>query len=202
MQAVRRWGGGGGVVCTGGWRGWGAADRTGGRRGRQCGRLELTACITLLHGDTVAPPSAATYRRDSSMRPHLPRQPLGCVAALQPSFCGRHWLGKHRCCHSGHCCRSPRKPRCRASRCGGVGRSCRGRWGSWRFIDDLGRPISVFITLTNPFGFFAVASHSRMFSTTSENEKGVSQLERGCVLALSNSELHSSTAACYMSYMA
>jgi hypothetical protein len=51
--------------------------------------------------------------------------------------------------------------------------------GDLKVIDDLGWPILVFITLTSPFGIFAVASHSKTFSATPETEKGVSQLKRG-----------------------
>jgi hypothetical protein len=74
--------------------------------------------------------------------------------------------------------------------------------GELKVIDDLGQPILVFITLTGPFDIFAAASHSRTFSATLETEKGVSQLKRGGVPALSNSKLLSSTIACYLCYMA
>jgi hypothetical protein len=72
--------------------------------------------------------------------------------------------------------------------------------GELKLIDDLGQPIIVFITLTSPFGFFAMMSHSETFSASPETEKGVSQLKRGGMLARSNSELPSSTTACYMCY--
>jgi hypothetical protein len=62
MRAVRRRRAGGGIVCTEGRQGWGAADRTGGRRGRWCGTLEPPACIALLRGGAVAPPYAAAAR--------------------------------------------------------------------------------------------------------------------------------------------
>jgi hypothetical protein len=38
--------------------------------------------------------------------------------------------------------------------------------GELKVIDDLGRHIIVFITLTGPFDIFAVASHSSTFSAT------------------------------------
>jgi hypothetical protein len=72
--------------------------------------------------------------------------------------------------------------------------------GELKVINNLGWPILVFITLTSPFGIFAAASHSRTFSATPETEKGVSQLKRGGVPTLSNSELPSSTTACYLCY--
>jgi hypothetical protein len=130
-----------------------------------------------------------------------------------PFVHARRWPGKGRCDHSGRCRRSPQgKPRYGASRCGGVSQSRRGGWsgagrelkcirvGELKVINNLGWPILVFITLTNPFGIFAATSHSRTFSATPETEKGVSQLKRGGVPTLSNSELPSSTTACYLCY--
>jgi hypothetical protein len=85
-----------------------------------------------------------------------------------PSIHARSWSGKARCGHSGCCHRLPLgKPRCGASRCGRVGWSRRGGMvGELKVIDDLGRHILVFITLTGPFGIFAAASHSSTFSAT------------------------------------
>jgi hypothetical protein len=61
--------------------------------------------------------------------------------------------------------------------------------GELKVVDDLGWHILVFITLISPFDIFAAASHSSTFNATPPTEKGVSQLKRGGVPALSNSEL-------------
>jgi hypothetical protein len=64
-----------------------------------------------------------------SMRPRLSRRPLGYVAALRPlhSHPPLAWEGPMR--PLWRCNRSPQgKPRCGASRCGGVGPSRRGVW--------------------------------------------------------------------------
>jgi hypothetical protein len=84
MRAVGRRGGGGSAVRTGGRCGCGAADCTGGQRGRWCGTLEPPACITHLHGGTGPLRTLPPLSCKPSVRPRRPPLPLAWIPSMRP----------------------------------------------------------------------------------------------------------------------
>jgi hypothetical protein len=124
----------------------------------------------------ASPPSAtaACLRCDAAAPPSVPATSLGRLDAATPVVVVALHRGN---LDAGHL---DVEASVRADEGDGQELKCIGV-GELKDIDDLGRPILVFITLTGPFGFFAAASHSRTFSATPETEKGVSQLQRGGV---------------------
>jgi hypothetical protein len=178
MRAIRRRRGGGGVIRTRGRQGWGAADHTGGRRGRWCGTLEPPTCIALLRGGGVAPlyaaaarlktlgaapPSAAAALQDPlDVAPPAVEAARLCYGAAAPSSVPAAGLGRldaatpaavAACCRLPHAGHLDVDATVRADEGDGWEQQCIGG-GELKVIDDLGWHIIVFITLISPFDIF------------------------------------------------